>query len=194
MALIHPDYLTEESMQQLRKEFAADTKFPSVACKDFLVAASYHELQKHMQRLKFQREERPGSHCFGQADVSPSVKKLLVSTELLEFLERLLGVNVQRVSWRAHAFQWKDYWLLPEKTEAAGVDIVMDISKGWNEDAGGLLVYRDAAGNFRKLPALGNMLAIVERKTGVQRYVQYLNCYAGKNKRNFLLGGFAKSL
>lgn len=188
VALIHPEYLTEESEQQLRRAFLADKEFPSVACKDFLDAAPYRELQKHMQRLRFQREEQPGGHCFGKAALPAALREILESKEVLGFLESLLNKKIKKIAWNAYCFQWKDYWLLPEQSEPAAHEVLFDLSGEWREDASGLIVLRDAHGNFLKLPAGGNIVAVVERKKGLRRYVQYVNHYAGKQKRYLILG------
>lgn len=184
--MIHSDYLTEESMQQLQKAFAADTKFPSVVCQDFFEASFYQKLKKALMQLQFERVEHPGEHCYGGGDIPPPVKNILKNKELLGFLEGLLKKKIQHLSWRGYSFGWKDYWLL-EKVKATGIDIIVDLSDGWNENAGGLVVYRDAEGNFRKIPASGNLLAVMVKKKGVQRYLQYINHYAGKQHRYLLL-------
>ena len=90
---------------------------------------------------------------------------------------------------KALCFSWKDYIILhDENKEKLGIDIIVDCTEDWNEKAGGNVVYVDGKGNYSKIPVKENTLTIVKRHHHEQKFVQYVNHYAGPKKRYLVVG------
>ncbi|MDO8656562.1 MAG: hypothetical protein Q7K45_04950, partial [Nanoarchaeota archaeon] len=84
---------------------------------------------------------------------------------------------------------WKEYTILSDSSvEEPGIDFIFDFTHDWDDKSNGYIFYKDEEGNFISLPIAADMVAIVERKEGVQKYVQYVNHYAQKSRRLLVMG------
>lgn len=100
-----------------------------------------------------------------------------------------MGRPVQKVDLHVCLFSWKDYIVLSDETvEPASIDLIIDLTDDWPEGAGGEVIYRDRDGNYFPLQIASNMLVLVERKRAIQKFVKYVNHYAGNKRRILLMG------
>lgn len=190
--MINELYLKKETAEKIRKEFQVDKEFPSVTLFSFFEEKCYQKLQRQIAALYYHHELRHQVHSAARAELPPSARKIIFFPEFLEWLSRITGSTAGISSVSALRFQWKDYTLLSDHSdqyvEGPGRDIIFDFTDYWDEKAGGTVVYKDEMGNFLALPRGGNIFSIVQRKATVQRFVQYVNHYAGKMKRYLVVG------
>jgi len=71
--------------------------------------------------------------------------------------------------------------------DKSGIDIIIDITKNWDEKWGGLFTYTDGLGNYVQVPPAENSLTIVKRKKGMNGFINYINHYAKKKERIVLI-------
>ena len=87
-----------------------------------------------------------------------------------------------------YSFSQKDYTLLNDSyTEKPGVDIIFDLTVGWDSAWGGTITYVNGTGDALKLPVKPNSLMIIRRQKDEQRFVKYVNHLVGKRKRVFVI-------
>jgi len=187
--MINPTYLNPETVQKINQEFAFKNDFPSIVLFKFLNREIYIKLREQIIRLYYKKEVVRTSHSYAVAELPVTISKLFNGKEFFDFLSPILNKKVKRIDAKAYSFAWKDYTILSDKTiEEPGFDFIFDLTHDWDERANGYIFYKDEDGNFISLPIAADMLAMVERKEGVQKYVQYLNHYAQKNKRLLVMG------
>lgn len=180
MAEINPAYLKEETKKKVRKSFL-HSDFPAVILKDFFSKDYYQQLQKNISSLNFKKDLVVLHHSYAVSNFK------IVSKELLDFLSFVTKKKIDELIFTVYLLTWKDYMILNDKyLEKLGIDVVIDMTDGWNPDWSGVITYTDGRGTVYPLPPVGNSLVVVERKKGLQKYVQYVNHY-GKEKKRLLL-------
>ena len=174
-------YLKEETKQKVRKSFL-HSDFPAVILKDFFTAEYYTQLKKKVSSLDFKNSSVVLHHAYAVSDIK------ITSKELCEFLSFVTKKKIDEISFRAYLLSWRDYQILNDKyLEKPGIDIVIDLIDDWNSDLGGVVTFTNGRGTVYPIAPAGNSLAIVERKKGLQKYIQYVNHNAEEKKRVFLI-------
>ncbi len=187
--MINKNYLAAETIEKIKQEFLSKDDFPSTVLFKFLEREFYMKLRQQIIRLYYKKEVVRVSHSYAAANLPPAISKWFNQKEFLDFLSSILNKKVQLLDARAYTFSWKDYTVLSDTTvEKPGFDFIFDFTHDWDERGNGYIFYKDEEGNFISLPLAADMLAIVERKAGVQKYVQYVNHYAQKNRRYMVMG------
>ncbi|MEK6950383.1 MAG: hypothetical protein AABX13_01530 [Nanoarchaeota archaeon] len=191
--MINKTYRQTSTLEKIRKEFQLPREFPSVLLFHFFDREFYLKLREQVARSYFTKEVERTTHSYALADGPALLTKFFNSQGFLDLLSTISGTLVPKIEQKTetglYSFSWKDYTILSDTAwEEPGIDIILDFTAAWEERAGGAIVYKDEQGNFISVPIAPNLLAIVERKPGVQRYVQYVNHYAGKKKRYLFVG------
>ncbi|MDO8510651.1 MAG: hypothetical protein Q7S55_00640 [Nanoarchaeota archaeon] len=178
---INQVYLKEDTRQKVRKSFLHG-EFPAVILKDFFSTEFYSQLTKKVSALDFKKEQVVVHHSYAVS------KSQLSSKELTDFISFVTKKKIDELHFTAYLLTWKDYQILNDRyLEKPGIDIVIDLTDGWNPECGGVVTFTDGRGTVYPLAPAGNSLAMVERKKGLQKYVQYLNHHAKDKKRLFLI-------
>ncbi|MEK7484724.1 MAG: hypothetical protein AABZ60_10390 [Planctomycetota bacterium] len=173
-------------MQELRRLFGINTALPSIKLEKFLDETTFLALRKSLGTLEWVRKEKPMEYSFSIAD---SNAHHFNKKEMLDFIGNVIGKKIKKIEGAWHCFSWKDYTLLhDEKIEKPGFDIILDMTAPWPLDAGGVVTYSDGAGATNKLPIQENALVIIQRKEGVQKFVQYVNNHGKERERVLFLG------
>ncbi len=173
-------YLKEETKQKIRKSFLHG-EFPAVILKDFFSKKFYEELQKKVSSLNFRKDNVVLHHSYAVGNFK------LPSKECTDFLSFATKKKIEEVYGTAYLLTWKDYMILNDKyLEKPGIDIILDLTDNWNAEWGGVVTFTDGRGTVYPIPPAANSLAVVERKKGLQKYIQYSNHY-GKEKKRLLL-------
>ena len=192
--MINKVYLDPKTLEKIRPEFKPEKEFPSVVLFQFLETTEYAKIRKEILGLDYAQQWVLLSHSYSCAELSPGLKIFFKGNEFLNFLSQIVHRHVKSMELQAYAFGRKDYTILTDQiVEEPGIDIIFDVTGEWDERAKGLIIYKDSKENFISLPIQGNMLAIVERKKGVSRYVQYVNHYAQTKKRQVVMGRMRSS-
>jgi len=187
--MINKVYGQVSAQKKIRREFLFPKEFPGVLLFHFLEWEFYLKIRELMVRSYFRPAVERTSHSYSVAEVPATLQKFLNQKEFLDLISTIIGTAVQKIEAGLNSFSWKDYTILSDTAlNEPGIDIILDFTADWPEAAGGAIVYKDELGNFISLPIAPNLLAIVERKAGVQKYWQYVNHYAGKEKRYVLAG------
>ena len=178
--MVNPIYLTKENLQKIKESFL-NSEFPAVILKDFFNTKSFEELNKKVNSLNFKKEVNLLSHSYSSSDIT------LDSKEFLNFLSNVLS-DKNKFTFKAYIFTWKDYLILNDEfVEKPGLDIIINISD-WNPGWGGVINYTGGKGDAYPIPVEKNSLAIVNRRKGIQKFVQYVNHY-GKNRERIVIIG-----
>lgn len=190
--MINQPALQKSTREKIKTEFQSSPDFPSILLFNFLEKEFYLKLREQVARAHFIRDAERLTHSYSLAECPALLTKFLNGLEFREFISTIVGKPVQEAKARLYSFTWKDYTILSDGAlEEPGLDLILDFTAEWNEKAGGAIVYKDEQGNFISIPIASNIMAIVERKPGVQKYVQYINHYAQKQKRYLVLGKIA---
>lgn len=181
--MINPEYLQKENWQKLQEAFRA-ADFPSITLFDFFNEDFYIQLKEEMIKLDYHHEHKLLFHSYAVAEVPDEILNIFNSPEFLKIMSVIINKKIKIITPKAYLFSWKDYTILHDQAlEELGTDLIFDFTDDWSDKAGGTIIYKDEEGNFVKLPVVGNMLAIVERKEGVQKFLQYVNHYGTERKR-----------
>lgn len=186
--MLNPQYLCNEALSKVRDAFYANRELPSVTLRRLLDEENYGKLVIAVKKARF-RKVRDRHQCHGVASLPAALRNALKDRMLLCYLSEILDRKVKRVQGSLCMFGWKDYTLLhDERTEKAGVDVIIDFTGRWNANAGGAIVYVDGTGEYHHIPSSPNTLSITSRKTGMQKFVQYVNHHANRQRRILFLG------
>ena len=151
----------------------------SVQLLQLFTAKEYAALQKKIMSLPFVRSYQPVTHSFARAEADISF--------LLPLVSGIVGKKVKKIETRVYCLEWRDYTLLHDKAvEGPGTDIVLDFTDRWNSRWGGIVTYVDGEGNYTRVPAVANMMFVMQRKKE-QKFISYLN-HKAKGKRYVVIG------
>ncbi|MBI5797298.1 hypothetical protein HZA98_00150 [Candidatus Woesearchaeota archaeon] len=190
-SFINPDYEKETSIKKIQEAIDQKESFPSIILTNFFKKEFYKEKEKEIKKLHYKRESIPDQFSFAHAKANPM--HILDNKQLLSLLSTILKRKVSSLNGEAYYFSWKDYTLLHDKNkENAGIDILIDFTEAWEESFGGQYIFKDIQGRYLKILSVPNAVFIIERKQGVQKYLQYINNLAKGKKRYFLLATIKK--
>jgi|SRR3989344_2440046 len=178
---INPIYLREETQQKIRSSFL-NSEFPALILKDFFSTKFYTELEQKISSLKFKKEVAVVHHCYAVSSFTLSSKYFSA------FLSLVTKKKMNDLCFTAYCLTWKDYLILHDRyLEKPGLDIIIDLTERWNSDWGGKVIFTDGEGTVYPLEPARNSIALVERKKGLNKYIQYLNHQAKDRKRILLI-------
>lgn len=181
-------YLDSETMAQIHDAFCEDEKVPSVLLSDFLAVDFLPIVKKEIDSLSFTQDDAPLYHSCYVADPPRSLVDLFESPAFLAFVSGVIGKNVIGVKAKTYRFSSGHYTLIHgDIISDPGIDLVLDLTAGWDPDFGGSVVYVDGSGDYKAIPPASNSITLAERKADVQKFVQYVNHLATK-KRYLILG------
>lgn len=188
MDRMNETYLDSKTTTQIHDAFCEDEKVPSVLLSDFLGIDFLPIVKKEVDSLSFTQDDSPLYHSYHIADLPGSLLELFESKAFLDFVSGVIGKNVTGVKAKTYLFSSGHYTLIHDDVVLdPGIDLVLDLTAGWNPDFGGSVVYVDGSGDYKAIPPASNSITLVERKAGVQKFVQYVNHLATK-KRYLILG------
>ena len=176
--MINKSYLERENISEIKRGLS---KNGIIVLNDFLLNKEYKKIKKNVLNLKYKNEINLMEYKFSSAEFE-------LSENVKEFLLNIFGLPAREI--KAYSLGHKDYWLLQDKRNH---EFILDLTNNWNPGFGGVICYRDDDGNAIKIPCSENSLVIVKNKK-LKRYINYINHYARKRKRYFVLGRFAKDL
>ncbi|HME86790.1 MAG TPA: hypothetical protein VKE88_00045 [Candidatus Nanoarchaeia archaeon] len=186
MVEFNQGYFTKTMLATIKTSFKANKELPSVQLQSFISKNAYNSLQKEISKLKFKNEYVVLHHRYARAELPVKLQKEFVSKELVSFISSITGKKIKKLS--AIQLQSTSYQIIDDRNlEKPGFDIIFDLSSDWDDSFGGSIVYVDGSGEYTKIPSQANSLLIVERKKGVQKFIQYVNHHAQKKKRVFLI-------
>lgn len=178
---LNPTYLKEETLQKVRKSFQ-HSAFPAVILQHFFSKEYYPELRKKVLSLQFRNDKVVIHHSYASAQFKLSLQDLDHS------LAAITKKKIEEIIFTAHLMSWKDYMILNDRyVEKTGIDLIIDLSEDWNDEWGGVISYTDGSGTVYPLSLKPNSAALVERKKGMHKYIQYVNHYGKGKKRIFLI-------
>ncbi len=187
--MVNPQYLSSGTLAQARQAFLANTELPSITLQKFFSEKEYVQLSRAVSKASF-KKNADKMHCsYSRAHMPPELKAALSDAAMKKCISTILKKEIKKIDGSVCQFQWKDYTLLNDETmEKPGIDIIIDFTAHWEGAAGGKIAYVDGTGDSTTIHASPNTLSITLRKEGVQKFVQYCNHYAGKQKRLLFLG------
>ena len=143
---------------------------------NFFDETEYLELQKKLTSLKFKHEKKLTSHSYAS-----TILKDFFDESFVTFITAI--TNKKLNSTTAYKLKWKDYSILhDDKKQTLGVEIIIDFTDDWPENAGGNIMYKE---DEVSLAPRGNSVTIINN-TG-HRFFQYVNHYGQNNQRLFLI-------
>ncbi len=187
--MVNPQYLSGSTIAQVKHAFHANRELPSITLQKFFSEGEYKTLSKVVSKTKWEKAKDRMHYNHSVAPLPTELKKMLDNTMMKRCISAVLGREIKKIEGKLCMFGWKDYTLLyDEAVEKPGIDLIIDFTPQWGENAGGKIVYADGTGDSRNIPSSPNTLSVTIRKEGVQKFVQYCNHYAGKKKRILFLG------
>ena len=187
--MINSSYLNEGNIEKIRGLFYSDTEFPSIKLQNFLDKDSYRKIAKDVPNFRYKKKILP-MQCSYSAAKAPKILEDFLNSKLLKnFISKIIGAKAKKISGNLCSFGWKDYTLLHDKkVENPGFDLIIDFTEYWDEKADGRLIYTDGRGNYNYIHSSPNTLIVAHRRQNIQKFVQYINHYANKDKRYLFMG------
>ncbi|MBI5391327.1 hypothetical protein HZB02_07620 [Candidatus Woesearchaeota archaeon] len=184
--MVSPSYLSRQLQQQMRAAFLQNKELPSIQLQQIFPATLAPKLAAQLASLSFAQNKDPLHHSYREAALPPTLQQQLFSSEMISLLNAIVGTQAVIKDPKVLLFSWKDYTLLhDEHIPKPGIDVILDFTIDLPQHAGGSLVYVDGTGEYTKLSPSFNTLIVVQRKKGVQSFLQYLNHYSKGKKRLF---------
>ena len=181
--MINPKLLKPKIMEELSGGFKENNP-KGVQVQGFMDLAAYKRFLAVVAKVKFKKSEVRDMHSFFEAQ-SPALK-FFSSREFLSFAAAVAGKKIAKAECSVRIFLSGCYTLMHDKAAAAkGMEFYFDLTPGWNNEAGGAIVYITAAGEKLAIPPSPNTLIIA--KAG-RSYVKYVNHLAGEEGRLVVYG------
>lgn len=113
-----------------------------------------------------------------------SLSKKTLPLQFCQLCEYLLAS--QSLKYTLCTLAWRDYSLVCDTaSKIKGLYIVLDLTKNWKEDWGGLF-YATASESIQIAPP-ANSLAFMKNNRAATPFFTYVNHYAGKKKKCYLI-------
>ena len=187
--MINNSYLNEQTIKKIRGLFFSDKVFPSIKLQNFFDKRLYDETMKEILNSKYKKMIKPMQHSYSVSKTPKTLAQFINSEQFKNYISEITGKKIKNINGSMYKFGWKDYTLLhDENTQKENFDFILDFAGSWDDRAGGRLIYTDGKGNYNYIPSSDNTLTIVHRKNDFQKFVQYINHYAGNNKRYLFIG------
>jgi len=192
--MIHPQYYLTSTVRAAARQFA---KEGSIQLRQFLLPDAYKKAALPLQKAALREQYLPDQyHCHEPKKISAAVKQLqrwLKTKEAATIISAVIQKKVRYKESCLCVYTHRDYTVRHDKnTEPPGYDVLLDLTPRWNNRACGHHSYVDADGNeLVRIPVAGNTLAIISRPNGAQKFVKYVNHFAGKDRRVVLEARFA---
>ena len=186
---INPGYFDQESIKKIRSLYHSNKDFSSITLQNFFSGRTFQKCRKELAKLKFIKDKDPLHHSYAIAKLSGVLQTIISHKDLTSFLSLILNKKIKKIEASAYLISWKDYSILhDEAKEKPGIDLIVDCTSGWDERAGGSIIYVDGTGHYHRIPAKENQLIIAERTKPIQRFFQYVNHYSQPKKRLLIMG------
>jgi len=169
MFKINPAYNQEAVQQKLREHLESQEGIKTVQCQSFLLEVNQPNTSK------FKHNIDPLHHNYREATITNS-------EEIQSFVESITKKNLKCITKKSIAMTWKEYQIIDDHHDnASKIDVILDITDNWPENAGGTVAYVDGDGNYHTVPTTYNALTVIIRESTTKRFLQYVNHY-GKDK------------
>lgn len=187
-ASINHSYLQEKTKLQLKTLYQQSKELPMVVLAQFLTREMYNGLKRQLQKIAWEKVNNPLERKYNRGVIPKQLITIVESKECKDLLAVIIGKPILRIEGYIYQFQWRDYTIISDEAEnEPGIDLFIDLTDDWPEQAGGALIYVDGTGDYTKIPLQGNLLAVTHQKQGIQKFVKYVNHFAEDKKRYFIL-------
>jgi len=187
MSKINSFYTDKNNLSKIREVFHNQK---IVSLQQFLEKEEYFKLVKYIEKVKLKKEFHPihFSYCsseFGN-NKNNEFNMLLEDKELRIIIKELTGM--EKVEAKLLSFGWKEYTIINDEfVESSGIDIIIDLTEGWDDKFGGCVTVIDGEGNSTKVPCTPNTLTILQRAEGEHKFIKYANHLCNGKKHLFIL-------
>jgi hypothetical protein len=175
---INAFYLQEKTKKQISQQLK---KEKVVQLEKFFTKEMYAQLRKLARTSKYIQAIKPLGSTY---HVAKTKNTLFLLRDLSAFLQQIVKKKIRTIDVDLLYLTWKDYSILHDDM-LNKAEFIIDLTEGWDQDAGGNVMYTDGYGNFITLVPGGNTLTIAN-SSSLKRFFQYVNHY-GKNKKRYLL-------
>jgi hypothetical protein len=187
--MINPIYTKPKTIAQLQHLFQENKQLPSIQLHNFFTTEEYSHINSVISTARFTHTQKPLLYSYSttktQKEIIPYLKEIKkISQQIIQ--HKLIKINIQipQIIQLGH----KDYTLLNDKNlQPQGYDIIFDLTDNWQPEFGGNLTYTNSNNQSFTITSKPNTLTIVERSDLFQKYIEYINHYAQKNKRYILM-------
>ncbi len=185
--MVNPIYKKIETVQQLKHLFQQNTLLPSIQLHNFFTEQEYNKIKSLTASSQFQHQKNPLLCSYSAASIKKELSSFIQA--IPQIVSSIVKKNISLQNFKLLQFQHKDYTLLHDKNiEPSGYDIILDLTEHWQPDYGGNLIYTNGQGQVFTITSKPNTLSIIKRTKHFQKYIEYINHYAEKNKRYILIG------
>ncbi len=174
--MVNEVYESEEVLGLIKERLGEEG---CVQLQDFLQKDTLDKMVLLCKERKVKRVWRPLECLYSFFEWKDSVKEIQV------FLGKVFNKSLKSV--RGYYFEWRDYLLLQDKKgEEEGYVVLLDLTSGWEKEAGGYSSFlEDNVEKARIYPVI-NSLSIVKTTKKTKCLVKYVNHKAEKRRRLFL--------
>lgn len=176
--MINESYRNDALRHQLAQHFM-NAELPSVSMFSFFSESTLEHLVDEVKGLKFVRHDNPIRYRYSTASIPAYLTELLNSDDVIEFIQSIIGKQVESINGSILRFSWKDYTILhDEEITGEGYEMIIDMTPSWEPDWGGIMAYVDGEGQVFALPVTLGAVSIVQKIHPFQSFVKYINHYA----------------
>lgn len=178
--MINKSYTDKEILVQIKDAFSENG---FVRLESFINENEYGEISNKIECANSELKKVPDRYSYSLID-NIEVEGAFNSNMFKEFLSKLIGKKIGKISLKVKRFGWKDYTLVHD--DEAGKEenrFFFVIADRWNVEWGGQVVYltKNGLGSPLVFPIAGNSFCIIRKKKDMHSFVKYVNNLAGKN-------------
>ena len=136
--ILNPFYLKKEMGPQLKNVFKSQK---SIVLDNFLENEFLKGLISKLKSAKFHEDANKLTHSYHSSH-DPVFNTLFSSEEFFNFIGKLIGLKLKTLGIEVRMFRWKNYTIINDHAlEEKGIDVIIDLTRNWNDSFGGKLVY-----------------------------------------------------
>ena len=178
--MINNYYSNKEVINEISKVILKEGK---VELQKLLEEWYYKQLLEDIKILKLKKKYIPQFYRYEYSTFKD--KKLILLMEY--FLFKIFKKDIKFYEARLLLFKHKDYVLLNDQiNERNGIKLILDLTKGWNEESGGYTLFVKDNKEMLKIKPNNNTLTIIITDNKMKSFVKYINHKAQDKKRIFI--------
>ena len=174
--MINKIFLEEKNVEKVSNDMIKNS---IIKMDNFL--DSYSKMKEKISKLKFIEKRVPDKFSYSEAK-SSFFKNLFNSSEFIDYMGRISGVDFKKVDVKVLKFRHKNYTLMHDSLKSEeSFHFVLFFCDGWDVKYGGNKVIIKGEKNFVLTPS-GNSLVFFRLDERDREFFQYIKHFTGKSE------------
>ena len=180
-------YTDREVKVQMREFFQTEG---FIQLNNFLEDKNLDKIKGLILNSKFNKIYDPLVESSSEVDMKSITNPELIefieyfkSKEFIEYIEEIVDSDMNFIDAKIKIYEHRDFIILnDERKNIDCLDIIFDISEGFEENMGGIYTYTTREEELLYLEPMYNTISIVDKPSDIMTYLKYINNKAKDKK------------